>query len=39
MDRRRLIREGLIAIGKLAVTAIVVDFVFQLIVFRRIYRG
>jgi hypothetical protein len=36
-DRPRLIREGLIAIGKLAVTAIVVDFVYQLIVFRRIY--
>ena len=36
-DRRRLIREGLIAIGKLAVTAIVVDVVYQLIVFRRIY--
>jgi hypothetical protein len=36
-DRRRLIREGLKAIGKLAVTAIVVDFVYQLIVFRRIY--
>jgi hypothetical protein len=36
-DRRRLIREGLIAIGKLAVMAIVVDFVYQLIVFRRIY--
>jgi hypothetical protein len=36
-DRRRLIREGLVAIGKLAVTAIVVDVVYQLIVFRRIY--
>jgi len=36
-DRRRLIREGLIAIGKLAVLAIVLDFVYQLIVFRRIY--
>jgi len=36
-DRRRLIREGLTAIGKLAVTAIVIDFVYQLIVFRRIY--
>ena len=36
-DRRRLIREGLIAIGKLAVMAIVLDFVYQLIVFRRMY--
>jgi len=36
-DRRRLIREGLTAIGKLAVSAIVVDFVYQLMVFRRIY--
>ena len=36
-DRRRLIREGLIAIGKLAVSAIIVDFVYQLMVFRRIY--
>ena len=36
-DRRRLIRDGLIAIGKLAVSAIVLDFVYQLIVFRRIY--
>jgi hypothetical protein len=36
-DRRRLIREGLRAIGKLAVFAIVLDFVYQLIVFRRIY--
>jgi hypothetical protein len=36
-DRRRLIREGLIAIGKLAVFAIVLDLVYQLIVFRRIY--
>jgi len=36
-DRRRLIREGLIAIGKLAVLAIVLDLVYQLIVFRRIY--
>ena len=36
-DRRRLIREGLIAIGKLAVMAIVLDFVYQLLVFRRIY--
>ena len=36
-DRRRLIREGLGAIGKLAVLAIVLDVVYQLIVFRRIY--
>ena len=36
-DRQRLIREGLIAIGKLAVMAIVLDFVYQLLVFRRIY--
>jgi hypothetical protein len=36
-DRRPLIREGLIAIGKLALFAIVLDFVYQLIVFRRIY--
>src|SRR4051812_19765543 len=36
-DRRRLIREGLIAIGKLAVMALVLDFVYQWIVFRRIY--
>jgi hypothetical protein len=36
-DRRGLIREGLIAIGKLAVLAIVLDFVYQLIVFRGIY--
>ena len=36
-DRRRLIREGLIAIGKLAALAIVIDFAYQLIVFRRIY--
>jgi len=36
-DRRRLIREGLIAIGKLAAVAIVIDVVYQLIVFRRIY--
>jgi hypothetical protein len=36
-ERRRLIREGLIAIGKLALMAIVLDFVYQLIVFRRIY--
>jgi hypothetical protein len=36
-DRRRLIREGLIAIGKLAVMAVVLDFVYQLLVFRRIY--
>src|SRR6185503_14208136 len=36
-ERRRLIREGLIAIAKLAVMAIVLDFVYQLIVFRRIY--
>ena len=36
-DRRRLIREGLIAIGTLAVMALVLDFVYQLIVFRRIY--
>jgi len=36
-DRRRLVRDGLIATGKLAVLAIVIDFVYQLIVFRRIY--
>jgi hypothetical protein len=36
-DRRRLIRAGLVAVGKLAVMAIVLDFVYQLIVFRRIY--
>ena len=36
-DRRRLIRDGRIAIGKLAVMAIVLDFVYQLLVFRRIY--
>ena len=37
-ERRRLIREGfLIAIGTLAVMAIAIDFVYQLIVFRRIY--
>jgi hypothetical protein len=36
-DRGRLIRDGLIAIGKLAVMAIVLDFVYQLLVFRRIY--
>jgi len=36
-DRQRLVREGLIAIGKLAGLAIVLDFVYQVIVFRRIY--
>ena len=36
-DRRRLIREGLIAIGTLAVMAILLDFAYQLIVFHRIY--
>ena len=36
-DRQRLICEGLIAIGKLAVFAIVLYFVYQLLVFRRIY--
>ena len=36
-DRQRLIREGLAAIGKLALFAIFLDFVYQLIVFRRIY--
>ena len=36
-DRRRLIREGLVAVGKLAVMAIGLDFVYQLIVFRRLY--
>jgi hypothetical protein len=36
-DRRRLIREGLTAVGKLALFAIVLDFVYQVIVFRRIY--
>jgi len=36
-DRRRLIRDGLIAIGKLAMMAIVLDFVYQLLVFRRVY--
>ena len=36
-ERPRLIREGLIAIGTLAVVAMVVDFVYQLIVFQRIY--
>jgi len=36
-DHRRLIREGLLAIGMLAVMALVLDFVYQLIVFQRIY--
>jgi len=36
-DRRRLIRDGLLAIGKLILMALVVDFVYQLVVFRRLY--
>lgn len=36
-DRRRLIRDGLLAIGKLILMAVVVDFVYQLVVFRRLY--
>lgn len=36
-DRRRLIRDGLRAIGKLILMALVVDFVYQLVVFRRLY--
>jgi hypothetical protein len=36
-DRRRLIRDGLIATGKLAVMAIVLDCVYQVMVFRRLY--
>ena len=36
-DRLRLIREGLIAIGKLAVVATVLDIAYQLIVFQRIF--
>jgi hypothetical protein len=36
-DRRGLIGEGFNAIGKLALMAIFLDFVYQLIVFRRIY--
>ena len=36
-DRRRLIRDGLLAIGKLILMALVVDFLYQLIVFRRLY--
>ena len=35
--RGRLIGEGLIAVGRLAVLAIVLDCVYQVIVFRRIY--
>ena len=36
-DRHRLIREGFVATGKLAVMAVVIDFAYQLIVFHRIY--
>lgn len=36
-ERRRLIREGLTAIAKLVCLAIVLDLVYQVIVFRRIY--
>ena len=36
-ERRRLIRDGLLAIGKLILMALVVDFVYQLVVFRRLY--
>ena len=36
-ERRRLFREGWKAIGKIIVLAIVLDLVYQLIVFRRIY--
>ena len=36
-DRRRLLRESVSAIGKLVVFAIILDFVYQLIVFSRLY--
>jgi len=36
-ERRHLIGEGLVAVWKLAAAATVLDFVYQLIVFRRIY--
>jgi hypothetical protein len=36
-DRRPLIYDGIIATAKLAVMALILDFVYQLIVFRRIY--
>jgi hypothetical protein len=36
-DRRGLLRESVSAIGKLVVLAIILDLVYQLIVFRRIY--
>jgi hypothetical protein len=35
--RRHLLRNGWKAIGKVVVMAIVLDFVYQLLVFRRIY--
>ena len=35
--RRRLVRDGWKAIGKVVVMAIVLDLVYQLIAFRRIY--
>ena len=36
-ERRRLMREAWKSIGKIVVMAIVLDLVYQLIVFRRIY--
>jgi hypothetical protein len=36
-DRRRLIREGLVAIAKLVIMAILLDLIYQVIVFRRVY--
>ena len=36
-ERRRLIREGFTAITKLVIMAILLDLVYQVLVFRRIY--
>ena len=36
-ERRRLIVDGLKAIGKLVIMAIVLDLIYQVLVFRRIY--
>src|SRR3954453_6127714 len=36
-ERRRLLREGWRAIAKIIIMAIVLDLIYQLIVFRRIY--
>jgi hypothetical protein len=38
-ERRRLVREGISAVSRIALLAIALDFTYQLIVFGRIFLG